>query len=207
MILTGSEQAILGRLREMYPDAPALPAVKRQLLEYQMVALYGLAKQYDRPNARILEIGTGHGASGYMLSRAAPSARILSLTVDSKAAATAAALWQTGRCANIECRLEASWDYHERQRPVDRWDMVFVDGDHNQIARDLPWFNHLVTGGLLLCHDYSPADSARPSIVCHRTLDLFAAHMAHPFDVSIIDDTKTGMVGFYRRAGESWGAA
>lgn len=82
--------------------------------------------------------------------------------------------------------------------------MVWIDGDHNQIRRDLPWFNRLSEGGLLVCHDYSPEDSARPSAICYATLNEMREKLGRPFDVELVDEEKTGMVGFYRRAGERW---
>lgn len=188
------------------PDLPALPAVKRELLDYQMVALFYLAQQYDRLGGRLLEIGTGRGGSGYMLAKAAPCARVVSLTVDANAAATAESLWAMHRLKNIDVVVQPSWDYLERYRG-EALDLVFVDGDHNAIARDLPWFNHLRPKGLMIFHDYSPQDSPRPSAICHAALDGMARTLGRPFDVRIVDDTKTGMVGFYRREGETYAQA
>lgn len=206
MILEGKAATIFQTLARQYPDAPLLPAVKRKLLDYQMIALYGLARQFDRPGARILEIGTGHGGSGYMLAKAAPQAKIASLTIDPNGTAVAAGLWKQGNCHNIEAVFALSWNFLEvQENPLaPLWDMVFVDGDHNRIARDLPWFNRLLPGGLLLCHDYSPQDSPRPSAIVYAVLDGMAEQLGRPFDVRLVDDTKTGMVGFYRREGETW---
>lgn len=201
MNLTGKDTAIMQTLTRQFPDAPPLPAVKRKVLDYQMVALYGLARRYNRPGATILEIGTGHGGSGYMLAKAAPQARITSLTVDPNGAGVAAGLWKANDCRNIEVVLAASWDYLGLH-PDDLWDMVFVDGDHNRIARDLPYFNRLYVGGLFLCHDYSPEDSPRPSAIVYAVLDGLAKQLGRPFDVCLVDETKTGMVGFYRQPGE-----
>jgi predicted O-methyltransferase YrrM len=200
MKLTGMAETIFVNLARQFPDAPALPRVKRKLLDYQMLALYGLARPFNRPGARILEIGTGHGGSGYMLAKAAPLARITSLTQDVNGAAAAVKLWQERGCTNIETVFARSWDYLEQETGT--FDMIFVDGDHNRIARDLPWFNSLMTGGLYLCHDYSPQDSPRPSAIVYAVLDGMAEQLGRPFDVRLVDDTKTGMVGFYRRAGE-----
>jgi predicted O-methyltransferase YrrM len=204
MKLTGKPETIFVTLARQLPDAPPLPAVKRKLLDYQMLALYGLARPFNRPGARILEIGTGHGGSGYMLAKAAPLARIASLTIDPNGAAAATGLWKQSNCDNIEAVFALSWDFLEvQENPLaPLWDMVFVDGDHNRIARDLPWFNRLVEGGLFLCHDYSPQDSPRPSAIVYAVLDGMAEQLGRPFDVALIDSEKTGMVGFYRRAGE-----
>lgn len=201
--MVGKAEAEMYReLYGMFPDTPAAPAVKRQLLDYQMVALYGLAKQFNQVGARILEIGTGFGASSYMLSKAAPLAEIVSLTVSEAEAEIARGCALKG-CENVSVVMQASWEYVKKQRGT-KWSMVFVDGDHNRIAKDMPWFNRLHVGGLFLCHDYSPADSAHPSPIVFQTLNGFARVLARPLDVQIVDDTKTGMAGFYRCVGQVW---
>ena len=81
--------------------------------------------------------------------------------------------------------------------------MIFVDGDHNRIARDLPWFNRLQVGGLLLCHDYSPEWEWIPSPVVYAELNGMADRLGRAFDVRLVDNGKVGMVGFYRRLGET----
>jgi predicted O-methyltransferase YrrM len=177
---------------------PRPPAVKQQLLDYQRLALFMLAREQNRAGAQILEIGTGHGSSGYLLSRAAPLARITSLTTSA-----AERFWQREGCRNIAVRVEASWDYLARN--TETWDLVFVDGDHNRIARDLPWFDHLREGRLLLCHDYSPQHSRSPSGIVYEELNAMAATLGRLFDVRIVDDEKVGMAEFHRRRGETLG--
>lgn len=203
MRMTGSGAGILAVLNRKWPGAPAMPAVKRKVLDYQMVALWVLAQRFNRAGARILEIGTGHGGSGYMLAQGAPQAEILSLTIDELGAANARKLWEASGLGNIRVELAASWDYMKARRGKP-WDMVWIDGDHNAIRRDLPWFNRLVEGGLLVCHDYSPQDSAKPSAICYAALNEMREKLGRPFDVEIIDDQKMGLVGFYRRPGERW---
>jgi predicted O-methyltransferase YrrM len=185
------------------PEMPPLPTVKKQLLEYQSLALFVLAREQNRAGARILEIGTGHGSSGYLLSRAAPRASITSLTTCQHEAPAAERFWRSQGCRNIQVHVEASWDCLARS--TETWDMVFVDGDHNRIARDLPWFDRLREGGLLLCHDYSPQDSRSPSGIVYAELNALAAKLGRPFDVRIVDEGKVGMAGFYRRRGEAFG--
>lgn len=192
-----ADQATLRQnLTVLCPDFPRPPAVKAQLLDYQMLALFLLAQECNRSGARILEIGTGHGSSGYLLSRAAPRARITSLTTSAAEAIRAGHYWQEEGCRNIAAHVVASWDFLARN--VETWDLVFVDGDHNQIARDLPWFDRLREGGLLLCHDYSPQDSRSPSGIVYAELNAMAARLGRPFDVRLVDEHKIGMAGFYR---------
>lgn len=187
-------------LRERCPAMPPMPPVRRQLLDYQLFALFLLAREQNRPGARILEIGTGRGGSGYVLSRAAPLATILSLTTSDRDWVAAQELWRQLGCRNISGLLTASWDY--LAQTSETWDLVFIDGDHNRIARDLPWFDRLREGGLLLCHDYSPQGSRAPSAIVYEELNALAARLGRPFDVRLVDEDQVGMAGFYRRAGE-----
>jgi predicted O-methyltransferase YrrM len=200
--LEASQSVLERKIRELCPDAPAMPSVKRKVLDYQMLALYVLAKQCNRPGARILEIGTGHGGSGDMLAKAAPLAEILSLTTEPEEAADSEKYWRAQGCSNVSAQVTASWDLLAR-KDSRRLDMVFVDGDHNRISRDLPWFNRLRTGGLLLCHDYSPQDSRTPSGIVYAELNRMAERLGRPFDVRLVDEGKVGMVGFYRQRGET----
>ena len=189
-------------MQRLCAGIPKMPAVKRKLLDYQMMALYVLARPYNRTTARILEIGTGHGGSGYMLARAAPMAQIISLTTNLAEKAEAQAFWRSLGCLNITAIVMASWNYLERASAAVACDLIFVDGDHNQIARDLAWFNRVAVGGLFLCHDYSPEGSRTPSPIAYAELNGLTDRLGRAFDVSLIDDGKVGMVGFYRRAGE-----
>lgn len=201
LTIDGSAAFLRAELAARCPDMPARPPVKNQLLEYQALALFLLAKAYNREGARILEIGTGHGSSGVLLSKAAPLASIVSLTTSAGEQVVASRLWQETGCTNIVCRVESSWDVLARN--AEPWDLIFVDGDHNRIARDLPWFNHLTIGGLLICHDYSPQDARSPSAIVYAELNAMAERLGRAFDVRVVDEDKIGMAGFYRREGET----
>jgi len=202
VILRGTSAQLYQDAQRLCPAIPPFPRAKQEMLDYQMAALYALAHDYNRAGARILEIGMGHGASGYMLAKAAPFAQIISLTVNPNEVAPAHMLWIQGKCSNITPIVEVSWKYLA-MTPTFELDMVFVDGDHNHIALDLPWFNRLVVGGLFLCHDYSPEGSHAPSPIVYAELNRLAERLGRPFDVSLIDDGRVGMVGFYRREGET----
>jgi len=198
MILGGSPDELFSTLMEQFPGTPKCPAdLHPQMLPYQLIALYGLASQYNRLDAAILEIGTGDGASAFMLSRAAPSARIVSLTISHREAAQSGCRLGAAGCTNVDIVLRASWDYFRAEMRL--WDMIFVDGDHNHIERDLQWWERLNVGGLMLFHDYSPMESEHPSPIVFAMLNMWLRGLRRErFDVLIADDTATGMAGLYK---------
>lgn len=203
MRLQGTAQGLYDEIKALVPELQYPVNVPAQMLAYQMVALYALARQFDQAGARILEIGTGQGASGLMLALAAPRAQITSLTVEEQTGRIAERWWRFNGIKNALCVVKASWDYHESY-PGTSFDMIFVDGNHNQIGRDMVWWNNVRPGGLFLCHDYSPAHSAHPSPVVFETLNGFRTRLGREFDVLVVDDTLTGLAGWNRRAGENW---
>jgi predicted O-methyltransferase YrrM len=86
-------------------------------------------------------------------------------------------------------------------------DMVFVDGDHKRVSDDLPWYNKLVVGGLMIHHDYCPAaplcTGPRPCRWVYDAVNDFSRKMHAP-DVLMVDHNREGMVGHYRREEEVW---
>lgn len=207
MILRDTVGNLTNQFNEMFPRAQAATeasqAISAGLRHYQALALFGLATQFNLSGANILELGTAVGYSASMIAQAAPLARLITLNprqIEIELATKNLRPWPQARVIML-----CSWDYLSSYAgPV--LDMVFVDGSHNQIARDLPWFNHLRTGGLLLCHDYTPEGGKKPSPIIYAELNKMAEKLGRPFDVSIIDtDSRLeGMAGFYRRKGETW---
>ena len=209
MKLTGSARVISSELRKRGPAVPpaAYPpkGVKREMLDYQLAALYQLAKPYDQLGACFLEIGTGHAGSGFVLAKAAPSAQILSLTMSAGEAAAAMLLWRKHGLRKIESKVGSSFQLLERTLyggDPPRFDLIFVDGDHNAFGRDLPWFNLVRTGGLFVCHVYSPPGCRVASPVVFTGLNMMADKLGRPFDVLIVDDEHIGMAGFFKRDGD-----
>jgi predicted O-methyltransferase YrrM len=209
-ILRGSVESLLEQLPELFSGATAAvetsKTIKPGLLRYQAMFLFGLAQQFNRAGANILELGTAVGYSASMMAQGAPLARIV--TLNPRQGEIELAKKNLRPWPNVTVVVMYSWDYLERtpaaQTPNEtRLDMVFVDGDHNQIARDLPWFNRLSVGGLFLCHDYTPLGSKKPSPIVYAELNRMAERLGRPFDVSLIDDGRVGMAGFYRHEGET----
>jgi predicted O-methyltransferase YrrM len=102
----------------------------------------------------------------------------------------------------ITVKAVKSWDYMAED--TNTYDLIFVDGDHNAIARDLPWFSRLNVGGMILFHDYSPKDALIPCYPVYDALNAMAAQLGRPLDVVAADSNKVGMAGLIRNEGETW---
>jgi len=210
--LTGLERSqLFSLLQKLVPDVNLLdqltlvrqhvaPSTK-QLRPHQAALLYVLASQLPRKSS-ILEIGTSTGFSAAVMAFAAPHSTIVTLEPDLGKATRATQ--QLLRLKNVNVIRQRSWDYLASLGDgPERYDMVFIDGHHNRIARDLPWFNRLVAGGIVLCDDYSPVGAARPSPIVFQALNMLALQLKRPFDVLMIDHERMGMAGFYRKEGET----
>ncbi len=168
--------------------------IPRKILDYQAAALFHLANRYNRDGAEILEIGTLAGYSASILAQAAPRSHIVTLNsaeAQIKPARQNLARW------GVNVRLAVSWEelatYEGR-----KLDMIFVDGDHRQVARDVPWFNWLNKAGLILFHDFTPAGS-QPVV---DAVNGMARMLNRQPDVLVEDTDGIGMAGFYRQRGE-----
>ncbi len=205
MKLSGTPSEIMALILRDAPNIAAPEVVKRaretiapaigQMEDWQGCALYALARPYNRNGAQILEIGTAGGFSAAILTLACPKASITTLNParhEVDAAARRLAVF-----SNVTVLSIASWDYL-RCYHGPALDLVWVDGDHRQVGRDLPWYQWLRPGGLMLFHDYSPA--ACPPVF--TTVNAWASEMGRSADVSLMDDRLLGMAGFYRREGE-----
>jgi predicted O-methyltransferase YrrM len=164
----------------------------------------------------ILEIGTALGYSAAMMAEAAPTAHIT--TLNPKEIEYPRAVKWLAPYTNVHVAKIKSWDFLEAARhfstPTYQWqvDMIFVDGDHGQIKRDLPWWEFLKVGGLMLFHDYSPEGSARPCQPVYDAVNDFAVGLGREPDLLVdwgiepdllvIDDRGVGLAGFYKREGE-----
>lgn len=174
---------------------------KREIRNFEAAFLYVLAKQYDYDGAEMFEIGTCYGWSTLVMAHAAPRAHIVTCTPN--ASHIEAARLNFAAYPRLEVRPARSVDLLADYRGP-ALDLLFVDGDHKAVAQDIPWYNRLKTGGLMVHHDYSAADALeRPCRWVWDALNEFAERM-HPFDVMIMDDNRTGMAGWYRREGETW---
>lgn len=207
----GAPEAILQRLALWRPEIPrvlenarcACPPKKRAIAEYQAAALYAAARPYNTKGARILEIGTFEGYSAHVLAQACPLAHITTLNPKEWERELARVHLQGKR---VTLRGDLSWDYLARHLKYHRdlpYDVIFVDGDHKEIKRDLPWFDQVREGGLMIFHDYSPAETPRPCPPVYDALNAMSKALGRQFDVLVVDDTGVGMAGFIRRPGDA----
>lgn len=171
-----------------------VPFIKRQIAEYQGAALYALATRYFGANAHILEIGTAHGYSAAILAEACPDASIITLNPNAEEAALARENLKD--YPNVEVVEAISWDYLKSYRGP-KLDLVFVDGDHKRVRMDLPWWDWLKEGGLLLFHDYSPAGTYRECPPVFEAVNEFSRLLGREPDVKVVEDEGVGMAGFY----------
>jgi predicted O-methyltransferase YrrM len=200
--LTGTKDKITANMLDICPIARVAMAnvshIKGQLIPYQAMALYYLASGYNFSGAQILEIGTLAGYSAAIISQAAMKAHITTLNPVTHEVEIARG--NLAKFKNVKQVESYSWDYLKNYSGA-QLDMIFVDGDHNRIARDLPWFSYLKEGGLMIFHDYCKEKSG----VVYGVLNATANKYEHPFDVYLMDTEGNGMVGFVKRDGEVWG--
>jgi predicted O-methyltransferase YrrM len=207
-LVNQSPSAIMAAVAEQHPDVRrdlarargAVPWCKREIATHQAAALYALARGCDRPGAHILEIGTALGYSAAVLALAAPQAAIVTLNPKRKEFVRAEK--HLAGFPNVQVLPRKSWDYLGGYAGP-HLDLVFVDGDHGLVVRDLPWFDWLVDGGLLLFHDYTPFGTGRrPCAPVYETLRVFGAALGREPDVLVIDDAGDGLAGWRRGPGE-----
>ena len=170
--------------------------IRGQIASYQAAALYLLARQYDKPTACILNIGCAWGYSTAVLAVGAPSARVTTLETLEKRVKKARR--HLSRYQNVNLVQARSWDYLARDKTT--YDMVFVDGCHRSIRKDMPFFNRLKVSGLFVSHDYVPWKFEQ--VV--KELDGLRDQLGRPYDVRLVDDKERGIVGLYRRRGDKW---
>lgn len=203
--LTGTPESIQKVLSDLYDWELTAGAIRKLgfakagLLDYQGHALAVLARDVNKPKARILEVGTNHGYSAAVMRLAAPQATIVTLEPVREVRKKARENLE-GMAITVDPHTSAAY----LEESTGRYDLIFVDGDHKHIGVDLPWFNHLRRGGLILFHDYSPEDAEHPCPPVYKALT--EGFLERPPDILIRDDGLTGMAGWYRRQGESYGA-
>lgn len=189
-------KTVLSRCPEALPALERAKKISGQMLPYQAAALFELVHAYDVAGAQILEIGTLAGYSAAVMALAAPSAAIV--TINAAGHEIPTAVENLRPYPNVSVMHDVSWELLS-----DYWGpplaVVFVDGDHRHADRDVPWFNKLTPGGLILFHDFTPVGS-KPVV---DAVLWMAERLGRQPDVLIQDARGIGMAGFYRRGGET----
>jgi len=200
MKLTGTPDHIIYQVLQDCPGAldgverarANVPFIKREIARYQAAVLHALASRYNREGAHILEIGTAWGYSAAVMAEAAPLAEIV--TLNPKQAEYECAVGHLAVYENVMPVLAYSWDYLTED--LGDFDLIFVDGSHNQVSRDMPWWDRVAPGGLFLFHDYSPEGSGRPTPEVYAAVNLWMADKGLEPYVLVVDHRQVGMIGF-----------
>lgn len=187
--LEGQPDAIIDEVLQRCPMArDAMERSRRipaQLLPYQAAAIFMLACGRGGP---MLDIGTFKGYSASLLAQASPASQVV--TLNPSQAEAFEAMDNLASWSKVTVVVTTSCDFMRRY-PLSCFGLVFVDGDHKRAERDLPWFDRLLPGGLLLFHDAENACVA-------RAIEVLGASVGRGPDVLIADDSGVSMAGFYR---------
>ena len=170
---------------------------KREVRDYEAGLLFILAEEVNRLDAMIFEIGTCWGWTAAIMATAAPLARVITCTPNPNHIIKARENLRKYPQVLVEGARSVDLLGHYALL-----DMIFVDGDHKAVEDDMPWFNALKPGGLMIFHDYCPEyTKPRP---CRWVYDAVnrLAERTHTPDILVIDDHEEGMAGFYRQEGE-----
>jgi len=182
---------------ELYYPLQRMHGITSQVGLHQACGLILLARQLAGKEAAILNIGCAFGYSTACLAEGAPDADIVSLDVLPKRIKIAKR--NLAKYPNVKVLQQASWDFF-LPNAGRLWDMIFVDGCHRAIWKDMPFYNTVRPGGLFVSHDYIP--ERFPFVV--EALDSLTKQFARPYDVRIYDDRECGVVGMVRREDEWW---
>lgn len=179
----------------------AVKNTKKAIYAYQAAALYHLAKPYNGGHA--LEIGTAYGYSCFYLASAMPDSKITTLNASVGEIESVMATGTLSRFKNVENLHRISWEYLKESDGTAIYNFIFVDGDHKRVRNDLPFFNRLVDGGLMVFHDYSPLGSGRECPPVFEAVNELADYLGRSPDELIVDNKRVGLAGFRRRPGET----
>ncbi len=170
---------------------------KMGIHDHEGLALFHCAKRAGTKYGTILEIGTCVGHSATIMALATSKTYIRTLNPNPEECEMARANLHTLRRVTVE--MAYSWDVLDDYDGPEL-DLIFVDGDHQQCWRDMPWWRWVRPGGAMLFHDYHATEY--PNVV--ESVDALAAKLGRPLDVYIMDTDGPGhgMVGFWKREGE-----
>lgn len=205
-IVNKTSNEIVDIIRQKHREIDAVLALsnsvkqhyKGTVQDYQAACLYALAKPYNIKSARILEIGTGLGFSTSFLAQACPDSEIITISARHDESDHAKnIIYRNLGFKNVEFVVGKSWEYYT---PDNKFDFVFVDGDHARVQKDLVWWDNLYQDGLILFHDYCPDFAHNPQPHVYATLNAWKDNLQKDeFDVLIVDNFNIGMCGMYKK--------
>ncbi len=127
---------VLNTVRKYIPGIK----VKREISEFQAAALYVLAKQFNQEDDIILEIGTAHGYSAAILKEGTGRGNVITLNPDKHEVEIAQhnlRHYTRLKILSLHSHVYLNGIVNDITPPT--FDMIFVDGDHNNIHLDLPY--------------------------------------------------------------------
>lgn len=199
MKLIDKPKNIITLLSIDYPEIPGvlantekmLPKYKGSIQPFQAAALYYLASKHVPTYGQILEIGTGLGYSSFVMSSARSSANITTLTPNANERKIAIDVLSD---FSVDVLPHKSRDFFELDET--KYDLIFVDGNHNDIAFDCGWYTRLTDRGLIVFHDYSPNDAWSPQPTVYNHLNKMKVSEWGYEDYLFVDDGKVGMIAW-----------
>lgn len=197
----GLPHKIILEVKKQYPEIEdVIRKAKNETLNYkgslqpfQAAVLYQLAKQYNEYGYEILEIGGAVGFTTSVLAQACKKASITSLNPTNHERQQA--ILSLVEYNNVEILHYSSKQFLENTDKS--YDLIFVDGDHKNIALDWPYYDRLNKDGLILFHDYSPFNSWSPCLPVYEFLNKKASEIGD-FHVLVKDQFGVGMAGWYK---------
>lgn len=166
---------------------------------WQSMLLAGIGQLFQDPLANVLEIGSARGGSAAIWGETMAQANIL--CVEPNQVKFGADLGKNlAPYSNISVWFGYSWDllkFYNEEETQPYYDLIFVDGNHVLVHRDLGWWNYLKVGGLMLFDDYTP--HIYPA-VCAAVRDVWEAFGRQGPDIFARRKDRAGMVGLWRRS-------
>lgn len=157
--------------------------------------LAGIGTWFNFEGARILELGACRGGSASIWAEAAPRAEIHTLEPAKRFQAELRAVLKP--YPNVTIWQKFSWHHFtETMENPEEWDLIFVDASHVFVHRDLPWWNRLKVGGLMLFDDYTPRIYP---VVCAAVRDLWECMGLESADILVRRYQRAGMAGIWKR--------
>jgi len=201
MQLVDTPKNIISYLSLDYPEIPdvlskadkSVQTYKGSIQPFQAAVLYFLASKHVPTYGQILEVGTGLGYSAFVMASARPSAHIITLNPTLNERLIAAGVLVD---FDVEILPYKSRDFYVLDETS--YDLIFIDGNHNDIAFDCDWYKRLTPNGLIVFHDYSPEDAWSAQPIVYNFLNNLKNKKWGNESYMFADDGKVGMIAWLR---------